>query len=124
LNENDIMATEVLTSEQCNEMIANLLKWATGKAPVEIRFEDDDDDQWSVLTLYDYNGDKELSLRLHPNDAYEVHVGYYDDEDEFMETAAQLNKEQKEMLPERLKKVMKKVLDDEKGLRVPGSLLA
>jgi hypothetical protein len=124
LKENDIMAIEAFTNEQCNQLIADLLKWVTGKTPVEIRFEDDDDDQWSVTTLYDYGGDKELSLRLHVNDVYDVHLGYYDDDDEFIEIIEPLSVEQKKALPEKLKKVMKKVLDDEKGIRLPGSLLA
>ena len=119
----NVMATNVLNEKQSNEMIADLVKWATGKAPIDIRFEDDDDDQWSVITLYDYNGDKELSLRLHVNDVFNLHLGYYDDEDEFIEIVKPLNDAQKETLPEKLKKVMKKVLDDEKGIRVPGSLL-
>ena len=110
--------------ENSNELIADLLKWVTGKAPVEIRFVDLDDDNCAIITLYDYKGDKELSLRLHLNDVYDVHIGYYDEEDEFIEIAAPLSSEQKSALPEKLKKVMKKVLDDESGLRVPGSLLA
>ena len=118
------MAAETLDKKRCNEMIADLLKWATGKSPVEIRFEDTDDDQWSVITLYDYKGDKELSLRLHLNDVYNLHVGYYDDDDEFIEIAEPLTAEQKDTLPDKLKKVMKKVLDDEDGIRLPGSLLA
>src|SRR5207248_6858544 len=99
--------------EQSNELIADLVKGATGKAPVEIRFVDLDDDCCAIITLYDYKGDKELSLRLHLNDVYDVHIGYYDDEDEFIEIAEPLSTEQKAMLPEKLKKVMKKVLDDE-----------
>jgi hypothetical protein len=118
------MAIENVVKKQSNELIADLLKWAAGKAPVEIRFEDADDDGASVITMYDYKGDRELSLRLHLNDVYEVHLGYYDDEDEFIEIAEPLSSGQKAALPARLKKVMKKVLDDEKGIRLPGSLLA
>ena len=117
------MATEISVKEQSNELIADLVKWATGKAPIEIRFDHFNDDQWAVITMYDYKGDKELSLRLHLNDLYDVHIGYYDEDDEFIETAAALNPEQKATLPEKLKKVMKKVLDDESGIRVPGSVL-
>lgn len=117
------MVPEKLVKENGNDLIASLVTWATGDAKVEIRFEDDDDDQWSVFTLYDFDGDKELSLRLHANDRFELHVGFYDDDDEFIEAVAPLSDAQKTMLPEKLKKVMKKVLDDEKGLRLPGSLL-
>jgi len=123
LNENDNMSPEAMVKEQGNNLIADLIKWVTRKAPIEIRFEDDDDDQWSITTLYDYKGDKELSLRLHPNDIYDLHVGYYDDDDEFIEIAEALSDAQKASLPEKLKKVMKKVLDDEKGMRLQGDLL-
>lgn len=118
------MATKASDKKQSNELIADLLKWATGKTPIEIRFEEGDNDGCSVTTLYDYKGDKELSLRLHLNDIYDVHLGYYDEEDEFIEKVELLSAEQKAALPEKLKKVMKKVLDDEEGIRLPGSLLA
>ena len=118
------MATGISVKEQSNELISDLVKWATGKAPVEIRFVDLDDDCCAVITLYDYKGDNELSLRLHLNDLYDVHIGYYDEDDEFIETAEPLSPEQKATLPEKLKKVMKKVLDDESGIRLQGNLLA
>jgi hypothetical protein len=123
LKTDNIMVPEALLKERSNELIAEVIKWATGKEPVEIRFEEDDDDQWSVITLYDYNGDKELSLRLHANEVYDLHLGYYDEDDEFIELAQSLSDGQKTSLPEKLKKVLKKVLDDEKGIRLPGILL-
>jgi hypothetical protein len=118
------MTAEVLVKEHSDTLIADLIKYATGKAPIDIRFEDLDDDQCAIITLFDYKGDKELSLRLHPNDVFDIHIGYYDDEDEFMEINNPLSAAQKATLPEKLKKVMKKVLDDESGIRVPGSVLA
>ncbi len=53
-----------------------------------------------------------------------MHIGYYGADDEFIETTAPLSPEQKATLPEKLKKVIKKVLDDESGIRLPGSFLA
>ncbi len=117
------MEPKALIKERGNQLIADLIRSATANSQVEIRFEDDDDDQWSVFTLYDYDLDKELSLRLHANDLFEQHVGCYNDKDEFIEATEPLSTLQKKMLPEKLKKVMKKVLDDEKGLRLPGILL-
>jgi len=118
------MTIEVLVKEHCDELIADLIKWASGKAPIDIRFDHFNNDQWAIITLFDYKGDKELSLRLHLNDMYDVHIGYYDQEDEFIEIAESLSAAQKATLPEKLKKVMKKVLDDESGIRLPGSFLA
>ena len=116
-------APEKLVKENGDELIAGLVTSATGNAPIEIRFEDADDDEWSVFTLYDYDGGKELSLRLHANGLFDLHVGCYDDGDEFIEAAEPLSAGQKAILPEKLKRVMKKVLDDEAGIRLPGSLL-
>jgi hypothetical protein len=118
------MKAEVLVQKHLNETIADLIKWATAKAPVEIRFDHFGEDQWAVITMYDYKGENELSLRLHMADLYDVHIGYYDAEDEFIEVVQALDAGQKAMLPEKLKKVMKKVVDDEDGIRLSGNLLA
>ncbi len=118
------MKAEVLVKKHLNETIADLIKWATGKAPVEIRFDLFEEDQCAVITLYDYKGENELSLRLHPQDVYDVHIGYYDEDDEFIEVVELLTAEQVAALPAKLKKVMKKVVDDEEGIRLAGSLLA
>ena len=117
------MTIEVLVKEHSDALIADLIKWATGKAPIDIRFDDFDNDPCSIITLFDYKGDKELSLRLQVNELYDIHIGYYDDADEFIEIAEPLSAVQKAALPEKLKKVMKKVLDDESGIRLPGSFL-
>jgi hypothetical protein len=117
------MTIELLVKEHSDELITDLIKWASGKAPIDIRFDHFDNDQCSIITLFDYKGDKELSLRLHLNNLYDIHIGYYDDQDEFIEIAEPLSAAQKATLPEKLKKVMKKVLDDESGIRLPGSFL-
>ena len=61
---------------------------------------------------------------LHINNFYDLYLGYYDDEDEFFEIIHPLTEEEIEQLPIGLKKVMKKVLDDEKGLRLSGIFLS
>jgi hypothetical protein len=50
-------------------------------------------------------------------------VGYYDDEDEFFEILHLLTAAEIESLPDGLKKIMTKVVNDEQGLRVASSLL-
>ncbi|MES1219072.1 MAG: hypothetical protein ABUT20_26430 [Bacteroidota bacterium] len=117
------MTPQTLLTRHGNELLTDLLNSVTRNAPVAIRFQDDDKDPWSGTTLYDYKGDKELSLRLRANNVYDLHLGYYDDDDEFVEIAELLNEEQKSRLPEKLKKVMKKVLEDGAGIRLQGSLL-
>jgi hypothetical protein len=63
-------------------------------------------------------------VRLHANDLYDLQFGYYDDDDEFIEIVQPLTEEEKKIIPERLRKVMKKVLADEEGMRLPVNFLS
>lgn len=118
------MDYEELVRDHAAELVEKLVRDVVGKDAVEIHFEFEDDNQWSVVSMHIYEEDKEISLRLHADDLYELHFGYYDDEDEFFEIMQALTQEEKEMIPVSLRKLMKKVLADEKGMRVPGKLLS
>lgn len=118
------MTNEDWVKNHSKEIIEKLVKKVVGKNPVEILFNYEDDDQWSIITTHEYEEDKEISLRLHANDSYELHVGYYDEDDEFFEVMKPLTEEEKKIIPEGLKKVMKKVLADEEGMRLSGNLLS
>jgi len=118
------MKYEELVKTQSTEIIKKLVADVLGKEPVEVHFNFEDDDQWSLITMHIYDEDKEISLRLHHNDLYDLHFGYYDDDDEFFEIVQPLTEEEKKIIPERLKKVMKKVLEDEKGMRLPKDILS
>jgi len=76
-----------------------------------------------VISMHQYEEDLEISIRLHLKGIYDIYLGYYDDEDEFHELIRQLTEEESEQLPKGLKKLMKKVVDDEAGLRVKGDFL-
>ncbi len=118
------MTYHELVNNHPGEMIERLLTEVIGKEATEIRFEFKDNEQWSVITMHIYEEDKEISLRLHGNDRYELYFGYYDDEDEFHEITKFLSPEEIKIIPERLGKIMKKVLADEQGMRIPGNLLS
>ena len=118
------MTFEELVKDHSADMIEKLVAWVISKDPVEIRFDFQDDDQWSIITMHVYEEDKEISLRLHLNDFYDLYFGYYDDEDEFFEIIHPLTEEEKKIIPEGLKKVMKKVLADEEGMRLSGNFLS
>lgn len=105
-------------------VIEKLITEALAKKTVEIHFDFFGKDQWSVITTHQQEDDTELSLRLHPGDQYDLYVGYYDDKDEFNEIVHPLTEKEKNILPGRLQKVMKKVLEDEEGMRVPANLLS
>ena len=118
------MKYEELVNNHAAELIERLVTDVVTKDPVEIHFDFEDDDQWAVISMHIYEEDKEISVRLHANNRYELCFGYYDDEDEFFEITKTLTEEEKDGLPKRLQKVMEKVLADEKGMRLPGNFLS
>lgn len=117
------MNYEELIKTHSGDMIEKLLTWAFDSDPIEIRFDFLDEDQWAILSMHIYEEDKEISLRLHLNDVYDLYFGYYDDEDEFHEIIHPLTEEEKKILPDGLRKLMKNVLDKEEGMRIPGNIL-
>ena len=118
------MKYEELVKNHAAELIEKLVTDVVTKDPVEIRFDFEDDDQWAIISMHIYEEDKEISVRLHANHRYSLYFGYYDDEDEFFEITKTLTEEEKDGLPKRLRKVMEKVLADEKGMRMPGNFLS
>ena len=118
------MNFEELVKNHSAEMIEKLVTWVVSQDPVEVRFDFLDNDQWAIVTMHIYEEDKEISLRLHTQDCYDLYFGYYDDDDEFLEIVKPLSEEEKEIIPEGLKKVMKKVLSDEEGMRLSGNFLS
>jgi hypothetical protein len=118
------MKYEELVKTHAAEIIEKLVTDVLSKEPVEVHFNFEDDDQWSLITMHIYEEDKEISLRLHQDDLFDLHFGYYDDNDEFFEIVQPLTEEQKKIIPELLKKVMKKVLTDERGMRLPNNFLS
>jgi len=119
-----VMTFEELIKNHSADVIEKLVTEVLSKDPVEIHFDFLDADQWSIIRSDQYEEDKEISLRLHLNDYYDLYFGYYDDDDEFIELVHPLTEEEKKILPVRLKKVMKKVLDDEQGMRIPNNFLS
>ena len=117
------MTFEELVKDHSAAMIEKLATWVLNETAVDIRFDCLDEDQWSIVTMYQYEEDKELSLRLHLNDRYDLYFGYYDDEDEFHEITKDLSVEEKEIIPEVWRKLMKRVLDDEKDIRINGTFI-
>jgi hypothetical protein len=118
------MNNEELVKNHSAELIQNLVTEVIAKEKIEIRFEFEENEQWSVVTTFVDEEDKEISLRLHVNDLFNLYVGYYNDDDEFLEIIQPLTAEEKKMIPKGLRKIMEKVLADEQGMRVPGNLLS
>jgi hypothetical protein len=118
------MNYEELVKNHAGKMVEKLLTEVASQDAIDIRFEFEDNEQWSIVTIHIYEEDKQISLRLHSNDRFDLYFGYYDDEDEFHEITKTLTDEEKKIIPKALQKVMGKVLTDEEGLRIPGSLLS
>jgi hypothetical protein len=113
-----------LVKNQSANLIEKLVAHVIEKDPVEVLFNYLDKDQWAIISMHNYEEDLEISLRLHFNDFYDLYVGYYDDDDEFFEITHPLTEEEKDILPNALKKIMTKVLIDERGMRLSGKFLS
>lgn len=118
------MTFEELIKNHSADLIEKLVTEILSNDSIEIHFDFLDEDQWAIITTHQYEDDRQISLRLHPNDFYDLYFGYYDDEDEFITIVHELTDEEKKILPEKLRKIMKKVVDDEQGLRIPGNFLS
>jgi hypothetical protein len=118
------MTYEELVKNHAGELVEKLVTEVINKDVVEVRFEFEDEDQWSVISMHIYEEDKEISLRLHANDQFELHFGYYNDDDEFLEITQILTPEEIKVIPKGLQKVMTKVVSDEQGMRLPGNFLS
>lgn len=112
-----------LVANHTGKLIDQFLGYALTQDSIEIHFDFLEADQWAILSMHQYEEDLEISIRLHLNGVFDLYLGYYDDEDEFHEIVRVLSIEESEQLPKGLKKIMKKVVDDEAGIRVKGDFL-
>ncbi len=112
-----------LVTNHTAKLIDQFLGHVLTQESIEIHFDFLDDDQWAIISMHQYEEDLEISIRLHLNGVFDLYIGYYDDEDEFHEIVHPLSFEESEQLPKGLKKLMKKVVDDESGIKVKGDFL-
>lgn len=117
------MKYEHLIENQPGELLGKLLNDLKKQKAIEIHFDFEDDDQWSVVRIHT-DDDNEISLRLHAEDLYELVYGYYDEDDDFVEIKKLLGKDDKSSVPKTLHKAMSKVLEEEEGLRLPSNILS
>ena len=118
------MTNEELIRQQPDSLVKKIVKEVVDAKAVDIHFEDEDDEQWAVVKVHIYDEDKEMALRLLSKDKWVLQLGYYDEEDEFIELLQPLTQAEINLIPTGLQKVMLKVLASEEGLRVPGSFLS
>jgi hypothetical protein len=111
-----------MMEQRMDDLLASFLTEVTLQAMVDISFDYDEKNQWAVVTTF--REDDELSLRLHSGDQYFLYIGYYDEKDDFMEVVKPLPADLVKTIPTALHKLMNKVLSDEDGMRVPGTLFS
>jgi len=118
------MNYEQLIENHAGQLIEKLMTEILNKDAIDVKFEFEGNEQWSLVIVHLYEEDKEISLRLHSGDRFELYFGYYDDEDEFHEITKYLMEDETAVIPKGLKRAMQKVLSDEQGLRLPGNFLS
>ena len=118
------ITNEELIKKHPGSLVEKIVKELLSKDTVDVHFEDEDDEQWAVVKMHMYDEDKETALRLLPNNRWILQLGYYDDEDEFIELLQPLTQPEIDLIPKGLQKVMLKVVVSEEGLRVPGNFLS
>jgi len=97
------MNYEELINNHTPKLIDQFLGYVLTQEAIEIHFDFEDDDQWSIISMHQYEEDLEISIRLHSNAIYDLYLGYYDDEDEFHELIHPLSEEESDQLPTGLK---------------------
>ena len=118
------ITNEELIQKHPGSLVEKIVKELLSKDTVDVHFEDEDDEQWAVVKVHMYDEDKEMALRLLPDNKWILQLGYYDDEDEFIELLQPLTQPEIDLVPKGLQKVMLKVVVSEEGLRVPGNFLS
>ena len=118
------MTYEELVSKHPGSLVEKIVTEVVTKDTVEVHFEDEDEESWSVIKVHIYEEDKEMALRLLSEGRWVLQFGYYDDDDEFIELLQPLTQTEIDLIPKGLQKVMLKVLVSEEGLRLPGNFLS
>jgi hypothetical protein len=118
------MTYEELVRQHPGSLVEKIVTEVLTKNSIDVHFEEEDDERWSVIKVHVYEEDKEMALRLLSEDRWVLQFGYYDDEDEFIELLQPLTQTEKDLIPKGLQRVMLKVLASEEGLRVPGDFLS
>ena len=116
------MTNEELIKNHSAEMIEKTGNRVVSKDTVEVRFEFEGNEQWSVISMHNYERQGNI-FKTANNNRFELYFGYYDDEDEFLKFSKPQTGRNR-YYSERVTKVMSKVLADERGMRLPGNFLS
>lgn len=118
------LTNEELMRQDPGSLVKKIVEEVGSKKAVDVHFETESDDEWAVVKIHLYEEDREMAIRLLPEDRWVLQLGYYDEDDEFIELLQPLTQPEIDLIPKGLQKVMLKVLASEEGLRVPGNFLS
>lgn len=118
------MTYEELVKNHPGALVEKILTESLTKDSLEVHFEDQEDEPWSVVKIHIYEEDKEMGIRLLSEGRWLLQFGYYDDDDDFIELIQPLTQTEIDMIPLGLQKVMLKVLVSEEGMRLPKNFLS
>jgi hypothetical protein len=101
-----------------------ILKWAADQPAVDIQHDEDENEEpYSYIVHFHEEDDQQVAFRLYADGTGHIYIGYYNEKDDFIETFRHLTAAQLHALPANFLKLLKKVLSDEEGMRVPGKVL-
>ena len=115
---------EELVSNHPGSLVEQIVTAAVKQKAVDVHFEEEDNQQWAIVKVHKEEEDLEMAIRFQTGDKWILQLGYYDDDDEFIELLQPLTQPEIDRIPQALQKIMRKVLAGEEGLRVPGNLLS
>jgi hypothetical protein len=98
------MTYEELVRQHPGSLVEKIVTEVLNKTSVEVHFEIEEDEQWSVIKIHVYEEDKEMALRLLSADRWMLQFGYYDEGDEFIELLQPLTRLEKDLIPKGLSK--------------------
>src|SRR5690349_1204778 len=95
---------EELVRNQSGSLVEQIVTAVVKQKSVDIHFEEEDDQQWAIVKMYKEAEDQELAIRLQTGDKWILQLGYYDDDDEFIELLQPLTQPDIDRIPQALQK--------------------
>lgn len=101
-----------------------ILNWAAAQPAIDIQHDEDENEEaFAYIVHFHEDDDQQVAFRLFADGNGYVYTGYYNEKDDFIDNSIKLSNHELEALPANFLKLLKKVLADEEGMRVPGKVL-
>src|SRR6185312_139153 len=90
---------EELARKEPGTVVGKIMEEVLQKKAVDVHFEEEDDQQWAIVKVHNEEEDLELGIRLYSGEKWALQIGYYDDEDEFIERLQPLGESEIVLIP-------------------------